>query len=55
MIEQSNGSRLSYAISSSLCLTHLEQIRHANVTDDHILIPVSCYSFCGRLFIDISI
>jgi hypothetical protein len=40
-MEQSDLSRLSYGISSSLCLKHLEQVRNANITDDHFLIPVS--------------
>ena len=40
-VEQSDGVRLPYGMSSSLCLTHLEQVRNAKITDDHILIPVS--------------
>ena len=40
-IEHTDFARLPHGISSSLCLTHLEQVRNANVTDDHILIPVS--------------
>jgi hypothetical protein len=41
--EHSDGTRLPYGMSSSLCLTHLEQVRNANITDDHILIPVSLF------------
>ncbi|CAF0801765.1 unnamed protein product [Rotaria sordida] len=40
IIEQANGTSFPYGISSSLCLTHLEQVRNAKVIDDHILIPV---------------
>ena len=40
-IEHTDFARLPHGVSSSLCLTHLEQVRNANVTDDHILIPVS--------------
>ncbi|CAF0990296.1 unnamed protein product [Rotaria sp. Silwood1] len=40
IIEQSNGTSFPYGISSSLCLTHLEQVRNAKIIDDHILIPV---------------
>ena len=39
-IEQSDGNHVPYNIASSLCFTHREQIRHANITDEHILIPV---------------
>ncbi|CAF0765158.1 unnamed protein product [Adineta steineri] len=38
-IIETDHSRLPYGISSSLCLKHLEQVRNANITDDHILIP----------------
>ncbi|CAF1098664.1 unnamed protein product [Adineta ricciae] len=38
-VEISDPSHVSYGISSSLCLKHLEQVRNANVTDEHILIP----------------
>ncbi|CAF2052644.1 unnamed protein product [Rotaria magnacalcarata] len=40
MIEQSDRTRYPYGISSSLCLTHLEQVRNTKIIDDHILIPV---------------
>ncbi|CAF2952145.1 unnamed protein product [Rotaria sp. Silwood2] len=40
ILEQSNGTLFPYGIASSLCLTHLGQVRNTKIIDDHILIPV---------------